>query len=72
MPVYVFQCQDCHEVFDVRASFKEKEAGLEPQCPICQGQQTKQVITTGLFIHGTDGASLSLPNCGPNAGAGCC
>lgn len=72
MPVYSFQCQDCQEVFDVHATFKEKEAGLEPQCPKCQSQQTKQVITAGLFIRGNDGASLSLPACGPSAGPGCC
>ncbi len=72
MPVYSFQCQDCQEVFDVRASFKEKEAGLEPRCPKCQSQQTKQVITSGLYIRGGDGESLSLPACGPNAGPGCC
>ena len=72
MPVYVFQCQDCQEVFDVRASFKEKEAGLEPLCPICQSQQTLQVITAGLFIRGSNGASISLPACGPTAGPGCC
>jgi len=72
MPVYVFQCQDCQEVFDVRASFKEKEAGLEPLCPQCESQQTIQVITAGLFIRGSDGASLSLPACGPTAGPGCC
>ncbi len=72
MPVYSFQCQDCQEVFDVRASFKEKEAGLQPQCPKCQSQETKQVITAGLLIRGGDGAALSMANCGPNAGPGCC
>ncbi len=24
MPVYVFQCQDCQEVFEVRASLRKK------------------------------------------------
>ncbi len=72
MPVYVFQCQDCKEVFDVRASFKEKEAGLEPQCPSCQSQRTKQVITAGLIIRSGNETSLSFPACGPSAGPGCC
>lgn len=72
MPVYVFQCQDCQEVFDVRASFKEKEAGLQPLCPQCESLQTLQVITAGLFIRGNNGASISLPACGPTAGPGCC
>lgn len=72
MPIYSFQCQDCQEVFDVRASFKEREAGLEPQCPKCQSRQTKQVITAGSFIRSSDGASPSFPACGPSAGPGCC
>jgi len=72
MPVYVFQCHDCQEVFEVRASFKEKEAGLEPQCPKCQSQQIKQVLTAGIIIRGGNGTSLSLPACGPSAGPGCC
>jgi len=72
MPVYVFHCEDCQEIFDVRATFKEKEAGLEPLCPKCLSQQTFQVITAGLLIHGKDGASISLPSCGPTAGPGCC
>ena len=72
MPVYVFHCQDCQENFDVRATLKEKEAGLYPLCPKCQSLQTLQVITAGLLIHGKDGASISLPSCGPTAGPGCC
>jgi putative FmdB family regulatory protein len=72
MPVYVFQCQDCQELFEVRASFKEKEAGLQPLCPQCESLQTLQVITAGLFIRGSNGASISLPACGPTAGPGCC
>lgn len=72
MPFYAFQCEQCGETFDVRASIKEKEAGLKPDCPRCRHNKTRQVITAGLVIHGSDGASLSLPACGPNAGPGCC
>jgi putative FmdB family regulatory protein len=72
MPIYNFQCEQCLEVFEVRATFKEKELGLEPECPICHSQETRQMITAGLVLRGSDGASLSLPGCGPNAGPGCC
>lgn len=72
MPFYDFQCAQCEEVFEVRASIKEKEAGLEPECPKCHSKKTQQVITAGLVIRGSDGASLTLPACGPNAGPGCC
>ncbi|MEX2162241.1 MAG: zinc ribbon domain-containing protein [Anaerolineales bacterium] len=71
MPLYDYRCQDCQTVFEVRATFKEKEAGLKPQCPQCQGKKTHQLLTSGLFLRKSeDGASL--PVCGPNAGSGCC
>lgn len=72
MPLYDYECNRCHTIIELRASFKEKEAGLEPECPLCHSKETKQVITAGLLIRGSDGASLSLPACGPNAGPGCC
>lgn len=72
MPFYDFQCEQCEEVFEIRATFKEKEAGLKPECPKCHSKKTRQMITAGLVIRGADGASLTLPTCGPNAGPGCC
>lgn len=32
MPLYDYQCKKCQSAFEVRATFKEKEAGLEPEC----------------------------------------
>ncbi len=72
MPVYDFQCEQCDEAFEVRASIREKEAGLKPECPKCHGRRARQVITAGLMIRGQDGASVGLSGCGPNAGPGCC
>ena len=54
MPFYAFQCEQCGEAFDVRASIKEKEAGLKPECPKCHHKKTRQVITAGLVIRGSD------------------
>lgn len=71
MPLYSFQCEQCSEIFEVRATFKEKEAGLEPECPKCHDTKTYQLITAGLVIHSSNGANISL-GCGPNAGPGCC
>lgn len=73
MPFYDYPCQDYQAVFEVRATFKEKEEGIKPQCPQCQSKQTRQLLTTGLFLRKTDeGTDLILPACGPNAGPGCC
>lgn len=68
MPVYDYQCQNCNTVFEVRATFKEKEQGLKPKCPQCQSKKTRQVLTSGLFVmHGNKECS---GKCGPNCG-GC-
>jgi putative FmdB family regulatory protein len=73
MPVYDYQCQHCQTAFEVRATFKEKEAGLKPECPQCHSKKTHQLLTSGLFLrHSGDGDVLELPTCGPNAGPGCC
>lgn len=72
MPIYNFQCEQCSEIFEIRASFREKELGLKPECPKCHSEKTRQMITAGLVLHGSNGASVSLPGCGPSAGPGCC
>ncbi len=74
MPLYSFRCEDCDTIFDVRASIKEKENGLNPECPQCHGQNARQVITAGLLMHdgGRTGGSGGVGGCGPDAGPGCC
>jgi len=70
MPLYDYQCKDCGEVFEVRASIKEKEAGLTLVCPKCDSHEARQRLTTASMLHG--GKVFSPPACGPNAGPGCC
>jgi putative FmdB family regulatory protein len=74
MPLYDYQCQACGYVFEVRASFKEKENGLHPICPSCESVQTQQMLSAPMVIlSGVDaGAPLPSRGCGPNAGPGCC
>lgn len=73
LPVYDYQCQHCRKVFEVRASFKERAAGLKPECPRCQSLETRQLLTSGLFLHPSDdGKALEVPICAPDAGPGCC
>jgi putative FmdB family regulatory protein len=70
MPLYEYQCKDCGEVFEVRVTIKEKEAGLESICPKCGSHKARQMLTTALMLH--SGKDFSTPACGPNAGPGCC
>ena len=72
MPMYCYECIECHAVFDVMASFKNKEAGLKPECPKCHGIVTRQLISGGLFVRSKDGASFSGPACDPDRNPGCC
>ncbi len=74
MPLYDFRCKQCGHPFTVRASFQEKDAGLQPECPVCHAVETQQVLTVGVFIGqtaGGDSSSLTLPmKSGPTCGCG--
>jgi putative FmdB family regulatory protein len=72
MPIYCFECTQCHAIFEVQATFKEKEAGLEPECPHCKGRQARQIISGGLIIRNLEGVSISGLACNPKDGPGCC
>ena len=73
MPFYDFRCRLCGHVFTIRASIEEKEAGLQPECPVCHQQEAQQVITAGVLIgQAAIGAGRSAPVCNPLAGPGCC
>ena len=70
MPLYDYQCKDCGETFEMRATIKEKEAGLALVCPKCGSHEARQLISVALNLHG--GREISHSGCGPNAGPGCC
>ncbi len=74
MPLYDYQCDLCLAIFEVRATFREKEIGLKPVCPKCQSIETHQVLTHGLFAlkRSVEGLSIKSSNCDPNGGSGCC
>ncbi len=71
MPYYEYRCKECGRVFEIRASFAEKSAGLDPECPVCHAKEAQQVVTAGLMLRGAAG-DASSSCCGPNAGPGCC
>lgn len=72
MPVYDFRCEECDAVFEVRASIKEKGAGLNPICLECHSPKVQQLISAGLLIRGSRESSWSFSACNPNAKGGCC
>jgi len=72
MPYYSYQCQDCGEVFEIRATIREKEAGLQPECPHCHGQRTRQSLVLASVLRRGGGAMSPPPGCCSGPGSGCC
>lgn len=73
MPTYDYQCQDCGHIFEVFATLKQKEAGLQPECPECHSDKTRQTFRSVMFIRSSDGgAPMPLAGCGPACGPGNC
>jgi putative FmdB family regulatory protein len=73
MPMYDFRCKECGHAFTLRASFQEKDAGLQPECPVCHALETQQLLTAGIFIgqaSAGNGRSQPLPMSGPACGCG--
>lgn len=71
MPIYAFECRECGLEFSIRATFQQKETGLQIECPQCRSRAVRQVMTAGLLLPSRGGAT-ALPACGPNAKKGCC
>lgn len=70
--IYEYRCDQCQQVFTVRATIAEKEAGLRPTCPQCGSANSRQVFSAA-FLKGV-GAAGGTPagGCGPGAMPGCC
>lgn len=71
MPTYMYECIHCQEPFEVRASIRDKIAGLAPQCPLCGSQDVKQKVAAVSVVRGGSRSS-DTGCCGPNNGPGCC
>lgn len=73
MPSYDFICRECGTLFEVQATFAEKSAGLNPDCPNCRAKETHQIITSGLFLQAaTRGSAGGCNGSDSRSGSGCC
>ena len=72
--IYDYKCNHCLETFEVWATLAEKEKGLQPKCPKCSSEDTRQVIgAVALGVTSKGSSDINLPpTCGPAAGPGCC
>ena len=73
MPTYEYQCEDCGDTFEIKATFQQKAEGVQPACPrchstwVCQSFRPLQVISNR---SGTDGGPSG--GCCPGGQAGSC
>jgi putative FmdB family regulatory protein len=65
--IYEYQCRECGQHFEVRASLAEKEAGLNPVCPRCRAQRAEQVFTRVGLTFARGGSTPPT-----FSGGGCC
>ncbi len=61
MPLYGYQCRDCGQVFEIRATFKQKEQGLHPVCPSCESAGTQQVVSAPMIIRPAPAMAPTCP-----------
>lgn len=73
MPIYVYECPRCQDSFEVRASIREKAAGLDPACPRCSAKGARQILTGAFVIGSARGIGPARrPACGPGGPGECC
>ena len=65
MPTYTYICEACKTKFEVFASIKQKEKGLQPTCPHCGGEQTRQTYGTVMVLSGSPSHSSGCSCCAP-------
>jgi putative FmdB family regulatory protein len=69
MPLYEYHCNDCGDDFEKMVRFSE--AGLNPACPTCKGQDTKKKISAVASLSTSLGGgsfSTSSSSCGSRGG----
>lgn len=72
--IYEYECNNCWETFDVWATLAEKEKGIKPVCPMCNSDDTYQLLgSVKVGISSKSGGKGDMPpGCRPLSGVGCC
>ncbi len=50
MPIYEYQCQKCHTIFEV---FHKIEKEVNPACPKCLGEAKRIISATNFILKGS-------------------
>lgn len=59
MPEYDFECDGCGKTVTIKATIKEKEAGLA--CPACGGRNIQQIFSPPGILNGCGSSSSRAP-----------
>ena len=46
MPSYEYECQQCHQHFDIQETIRDHARHKPHKCPMCGTEQVKQLITS--------------------------
>jgi len=62
MPIYVFRCEECGEVFEALVSLSSRD---KPQpCPNCGSSETRKQVAS---VNALTGSSKGASACGPSS-----
>ena len=50
MPIYEYQCQKCHNIFEV---FHKIDEGVNPACPKCMAEARRIISATNFILKGS-------------------
>ena len=71
MPIYEYECRDCHNDFELLVS-----TGATPVCPTCNSISLQKQLSTFAVGRGGSTIAASVPqacgSCGDPRGAGAC
>lgn len=67
MPIYEYECQDCHKVAEILVS-----TSRAPQCPSCGGKKLEKLFSTFATSGGGATGHAHSAGCGHGGGGHCC
>ena len=68
MPLYAYQCEDCHQHFHVRKSMAEMDS--VSHCPDCGSSRTNRMISA-VAVFSSSGSGQKRALAGASGCAGC-
>jgi putative FmdB family regulatory protein len=63
MPLYVYRCKSCDQVFEDLVSAADARSGLAIACPHCEATDTERELTT-FAVRGETPRTEAAPFCG--------